>query len=109
MTCARRPLKWHEIQGAISTNTKDRTIDFTQRFRIHIREICGSLINELSGERLELVHSTAKQYVVFTKSSVLLGIIQALIVSQLSHSERVCSAEIYRILSWLVVPELSHV
>lgn len=62
MTCARRPLKWHEIQGAISTNTMDGTVNFAQRrLRTHIREICGSLINDLSNDRLELVHSTVKE------------------------------------------------
>jgi hypothetical protein len=62
MTCARRPLKWHEIQGALSTNTTDRTVDFVQhRSRVHIREICGSLISNLSGDRLELVHVSAKE------------------------------------------------
>lgn len=62
MTCARRPLKWHEIQGALSVDTTDRTVDFVQRqSRTHIREICGSLISNLSGDRLELVHVTAKE------------------------------------------------
>jgi hypothetical protein len=62
MACARRPLKWHEIQGAISTKIAEGTIDFVRhRSRKHIREICGSLVNDLSGDRLELIHSTAKQ------------------------------------------------
>ncbi|KIV79744.1 hypothetical protein PV11_07289 [Exophiala sideris] len=65
MICARRPLKWHEIQCALSTNVADGTVDFAQRrSRTHIREICGSLVNALSGDRLELVHSTAKDYLV---------------------------------------------
>ncbi|KAK5242764.1 hypothetical protein LTR20_001091 [Exophiala xenobiotica] len=65
MTCARRPLKWHEIQGALSIQPGDGSVDFAQRrARTHIREICGSLINDLSGDRLELVHSTAKDFLV---------------------------------------------
>jgi len=61
MTRSRRPLKWHEIQGAISTDTSDYTVDFVGRkSRVHIREMCGSLINDLSGDRLELVHSSAR-------------------------------------------------
>ncbi|KIW84080.1 hypothetical protein Z517_03326 [Fonsecaea pedrosoi CBS 271.37] len=63
MMCAKRPLKWHEIQGALSTDTTSRTVDFAQRrSHVHIREICGSLISELSGDRLELVHVSAKNY-----------------------------------------------
>ncbi|KAI1629298.1 hypothetical protein EDD37DRAFT_616633 [Exophiala viscosa] len=65
MICAKRPLKWHEIQCALSTNAADGTVDFAQRrSRTHIREICGSLINDISGDRLELVHSTARAYLV---------------------------------------------
>ena len=59
---ARRPLKWHEIQAAISTDISDQSVDFAERkSRVHVREICGSLINLISDDRIELVHSTAKQ------------------------------------------------
>lgn len=61
MVCARRPLKWHEIQGAVSIDPAEQTIDFDDRkLRIHIRDLCGSLIQVLPGDRVELVHSTAK-------------------------------------------------
>ena len=61
MVCARRPLKWREIQAAVSTDPVDQTINFNDRqLRIHIRDICGSLIQVLPGDRVELVHSTAK-------------------------------------------------
>jgi hypothetical protein len=61
MTCSRRPLKWHEIQAAISTDISDQSVDFAERkSRVHVREICGSLINLISDDRIELVHSTAK-------------------------------------------------
>jgi hypothetical protein len=61
MVCARRPLKWHEIQGAVSIDPDQQTIDFDDRkLRIHIRDLCGSLIQVLPGDRVELVHSTAK-------------------------------------------------
>jgi hypothetical protein len=61
MVCARRPLKWHEIQGAVSINVEEQTIKFDDRkLRIHIRDVCGSLVQVLPGDRVELVHSTAK-------------------------------------------------
>ncbi|KAI9858937.1 MAG: hypothetical protein M1813_007239 [Trichoglossum hirsutum] len=64
MVCARRPLKWHEIQGAVSIDPVEQTIDFDDRkLRIHIRDLCGSLIQVLPGDRVELVHSTAKMYI----------------------------------------------
>jgi L-amino acid N-acyltransferase YncA len=62
MVCAKRPLKWHEIQGAISTDTVHQTIHFDERrLRIHVRDLCGSLIDVLPGDRVELVHWTAKR------------------------------------------------
>ena len=61
MVCARRPLKWREIQAAVSTDPASQTINFNDRqLRIHIRDICGSLIQVLPGDRVELVHITAK-------------------------------------------------
>lgn len=61
MVCARRPLKWQEIQAAVSIDPDERTINFDDRkLRIDIRDLCGSLIQVLPGDRVELVHSTAK-------------------------------------------------
>jgi hypothetical protein len=61
MVCVRRPLKWHEIQGAYSIDPGEQIIDFDDRkLRIHIRDLCGSLVQVLPGDRVELVHSTAK-------------------------------------------------
>ena len=62
MTCAKRPLKWQEIQGALSIDTAELIVDFHGRKApVHIRDICGSLVNYVSDDRLELVHPTAKQ------------------------------------------------
>lgn len=64
MICASRPLKWHEIQGAVSTDLDEQSVDFNKRkSRFHIRDLCGSLIQVDPGDRVELVHSTAKQSV----------------------------------------------
>jgi DNA-directed RNA polymerase subunit RPC12/RpoP len=61
MICARRPLKWHEIQGACSTDVGEQSVNFDERkLRLHIRDVCGSLILVMPGDRVELVHSTAK-------------------------------------------------
>lgn len=61
MVCAKRPFKWHEIQAAISTGTVDQKMHFDKRLRIHVRDLCGSLIDVLPGDRVELVHWTAKR------------------------------------------------
>lgn len=68
MVCARRPLKWQEIQGAVSIEPNEQTINFDDRkLRVHIRDLCGSLVQVLPGDRVELVHSTAKLYITSTE------------------------------------------
>jgi hypothetical protein len=61
IACSKRPLKWHEIQGAVSMNSQDGTVDFeNRRLCTHVKDICGSLIDVLPGDRVQLVHGTAK-------------------------------------------------
>lgn len=63
MVCAKRSLRWHEIQAVRSINTSDQTFDFmNQRLRDDIQFFCGCLIQVLRGDRVELVHTTAKMY-----------------------------------------------
>ncbi|KAH6702884.1 hypothetical protein BKA61DRAFT_619706 [Leptodontidium sp. MPI-SDFR-AT-0119] len=65
ISCSKRALKWHEIQGAICTNAADQTVDFeNRRLCSNIRDICGSLVEVLPGDRVRLVHGTAKSYLV---------------------------------------------
>lgn len=64
MACARRPMRWHEIQAAASIDPVDQSLRFDlKKFRDHAQDICGALILELPGKRLTLVHSTARQFV----------------------------------------------
>ena len=64
MVCARRPLKWREIQAAVSMNPINQSIEFEDRkFRSDVRDYCGSLIQVLPGDRVELVHTTARMWV----------------------------------------------
>ena len=59
--CAKRPLKWHKIQGAISIDTHAEVVNFDDRqLRVHVKDLCGSLVDILPGDRVELVHGTAK-------------------------------------------------
>ncbi|RDL38798.1 uncharacterized protein BP5553_03138 [Venustampulla echinocandica] len=58
---AKRPLTWPEIQGAISIDTEQQIVDFEQRsLVVDIGELCGSLVERLAGNRIELIHTTAK-------------------------------------------------
>ena len=60
LVCAKRRLTWKEMQVALSIDSERQTIDYeNQRVRDHIYVTCGSLVL-VSGDRVYLVHSTAK-------------------------------------------------
>jgi hypothetical protein len=62
--CAKRPLLWHEIQGAASIELHDATIAYESRcLRDDAKELCGSLVDVHACGTVVLVHSTARQYV----------------------------------------------
>lgn len=59
---AKRPLKWHEIQGAITINADDQSVNFEdEKLRVdNVKDLCGSLVEILPGDRVSLVHRTAE-------------------------------------------------
>jgi hypothetical protein len=60
MVCAKRNLTWKEMQVALSIDAERQIIDYeNQHVRDHIYVTCGSLVL-ISGDRISLVHSTAK-------------------------------------------------
>lgn len=63
MLCSRRPLRWREVQAAISIDSVDQVVDSTRRLPMHIKDICGSLVEVLPGDRIEFVHVTASFYI----------------------------------------------
>ncbi len=64
IVCAKRPLRWHEIQGAFAISLDDVTVDFeNRRLRVDAKELCGSLITLHACGTIELVHTTARRYV----------------------------------------------
>jgi hypothetical protein len=64
LSCARRTLSVHEIQGMLSVRTDKKSIDFNnRRYLEHFKELCGPLVDVHSDETLELVHATAKKLV----------------------------------------------
>ncbi|OCL11999.1 hypothetical protein AOQ84DRAFT_421718 [Glonium stellatum] len=64
MLCSRRPLRWREVQAAVSINPVDQDIDSARRLSKHISDICGSLVKVLPGDRIEFVHATASFYII---------------------------------------------
>lgn len=68
LICAKRPLKWHEIQGAISIDSRNQSVDFENRqLRVDSKDLCGSLVEVHRDETIELVHQTAKHYLIHDK------------------------------------------
>lgn len=64
ITCSKRSFKWHELQAAVSMDVQEQTLDFENRsLRTHVKDICGSLIDVMPGDRVQLVHATAKSWV----------------------------------------------
>lgn len=63
MLSARRPLRWREVQCAISIDPVQQRADWTRRLKFHVQDVCGSLIQILGEDRIEFVHATANLYV----------------------------------------------
>jgi hypothetical protein len=62
LVCSKRPLKWTEIQLASSIDFGFDDISMEDSLRDDVQELCGSLVQILEGDRVELVHSTARVY-----------------------------------------------
>ena len=64
LVCSKRPLKWTEIQAALSIDLHSETVshelDMDLKLRDDAQELCGSLVQVLKRNRVELVHSTAR-------------------------------------------------
>ncbi|OQV01238.1 NACHT domain-containing protein [Cladophialophora immunda] len=74
MTCAARPLKWHEIQGAMAISVDEQEVDFQRRrIRETAQDLCGPLVT-VYRDRVILVHSTAKRFIAVTKHVDLLAV-----------------------------------
>ncbi|KAE8378508.1 hypothetical protein BDV26DRAFT_281035 [Aspergillus bertholletiae] len=68
LVCSKRPLKWTEVQVALSTDINTRgpsnKVNPERRVEDNIQELCGSLVQVLKGNRIELVHSTARLFII---------------------------------------------
>jgi hypothetical protein len=61
LTCAKRPLKWHEIQGAKAIDLESHTVDLERRrFLVDAKWLCGSLVEDLPDGTIQFVHLTAR-------------------------------------------------
>lgn len=61
IVCAKRPLKWREIQGAVSIDWEAKTVDYKGKLSDDPKDLCASLVERRSDDSMELVHTTAKK------------------------------------------------
>jgi hypothetical protein len=62
LVCAKRSLKWYEIQCISSVDLKNTTVDWERKsFRVDSKELCGSLVAVHTDNTISLVHHTAKR------------------------------------------------
>lgn len=61
LVCAKRQLRWREVQGAVSIDLETEDVDPESRqWILDSRDICDSLVEVRTDGSLELVHTTAK-------------------------------------------------
>jgi hypothetical protein len=62
ITAAKRPLKSHEIHGALSISVVERNVDFVRRkLRTPVEELCGPILEVTADGGIDLIHPTAKE------------------------------------------------
>ncbi|KAK2606195.1 hypothetical protein QQS21_003366 [Conoideocrella luteorostrata] len=64
LVCAKRSLKWREIQCLKSIDPDELAINDSRRFVVAPKELCGSLVEVRSDQTLELVHQTVKFFLI---------------------------------------------
>jgi hypothetical protein len=61
LACAKRSLKWHEIQILKSINPDAKSVQFERnKFRLSPKDLCQSLVEIQPDDTVELVHVTVK-------------------------------------------------
>ena len=63
---SKRPLKTNDIQGALSVNTSNHTLDYKARCLMPdatsaIRELCSVIVEVRSDQSVGFIHTTARQ------------------------------------------------
>ncbi|KAI9819644.1 MAG: hypothetical protein M1827_007094 [Pycnora praestabilis] len=65
MVTSKRPLRIHELQGALCVRLGNQGLDFEKRRSVTpVHEGYGSLVEKHSDDTIDFVHPTAKQYLV---------------------------------------------
>ncbi|KAJ9144905.1 Zinc finger protein [Pleurostoma richardsiae] len=64
LVCAKRPLKWHEMQSILSYDPINQIVDFDNKMlRQTAKKYLGALVHVLDGDHIRIIHSTARRYI----------------------------------------------
>jgi len=62
LVCAKRSLKWHEMQSILSYDPVNQRVDFDNKMlRQNAKKYLGSLVHVLDGGHIRIIHSTARR------------------------------------------------
>ncbi|KAI1076452.1 hypothetical protein F5B20DRAFT_556101 [Whalleya microplaca] len=64
IACAPRPLRWREIQAAVSLDIENQEVDHERRLLDSPKDLFASIVEIQSDETVELIHSTAREYLI---------------------------------------------
>ncbi|KAK8084662.1 Ankyrin repeat-containing protein [Apiospora hydei] len=68
LVSAKRPIQWHEIQAAKAINVDGQSVELERRkIRKDIKDLCGPLVEIRQNGTVELVHLTAKFFLIEEK------------------------------------------
>jgi hypothetical protein len=61
LVSSKRSLKMHEVQTMKSIDLNRRSVQYSRRhFRVHLQDLCESLVDVRANKTVELVHMTAR-------------------------------------------------
>ncbi|KAH7255325.1 uncharacterized protein BKA55DRAFT_688340 [Fusarium redolens] len=68
LICAKRPLRWHEMQAILCFDLDKPKIDFENNMlRQDMEKYLGAIVHVLDGGHIRLIHSTARRYIIDNK------------------------------------------
>ncbi|KAJ4267531.1 hypothetical protein NW762_003638 [Fusarium torreyae] len=65
LVCAKRPLRWHEMQAILCFDREELKVDFENKMlRQEMEHYLGSIVHVLDGGHIRLIHTTARRHVI---------------------------------------------
>lgn len=61
LVCAKRPLRWREIQGALCIDLSEESVDYDRKLVDTPKGLFASLVEMQDDGTIELVHTTARK------------------------------------------------